>query len=695
MLLGIDIGGTFTDGFFADENGNKTEAKVLSTPQDMFVGGFFQCLEEIAAQNNLSVESLLKRVSRFTHGSTIAINTVIEGTGAKVGMITTRGHRDVLKAMLGSGKNAGRPIDDIYNFLIPRPAPIIPDDLIIEVSERVDYKGEVIVALNRKEAEKAVKTLLKKGIETLAVCFLWSFINPTHEKEVKEIALDIQPDLFVSCSCEVYPVIGEYQRFTATVLNCMVQPRSARYVDELQKTLKEKYHYERPIYIMCCNKGIRPWSELREAPVFMMDSGPVGGLCAAEAIAQYVQEPDVIACDMGGTSFDLGIIAGGSSLMKDRSVIGQWEYAIPKCDIESIGAGGGSIIWYDEEMDTIRVGPRSAGSQPGPVCYGLGGTEPTISDADLVLGYLNPEIEIAGNKLDKREATKALGKLGKRINKDPEAMAIGAFNLVNELMAGRIRSEMISRGLDYRKFLLMCYGGAGPIHMTEVAKIIGVNRCLVPANASIFSAYGLCSADFRIEGVQEVNFTEPWDVKAINEIFNDLEKEAVLRVQAAAGSEVGIAVERSLAMQFKGQFYQLEVPVPATVLDEEALEEIRESFIRLYNTRYGDASYIPGATVNILCIKVCCIGRTSKLPLVTTWEAAEIPKEALLAPRKMYDHESGGFVEAKVYKGEMLKVGNIIDGPALIDFLHTTIRLGNGDKAAVDANRNFRIEIKK
>lgn len=694
MLLGIDIGGTFTDGFYTDEQGKTSEVKVLSTPQDMFVGGFFDCLEEIAKINGRSVEELLAGVRRFTHGSTIATNIVIEDTGARVGMITTRGHRDVLKAMLGEGRMTGRPIDDVYNFLLPRPDPILSEDFIVEVSERVDYKGEAIVALNEEEAGAAVEELLQKDIDTLAVCFLWSFLNPEHEQKVKEIARGIKPDLFVSCSCDVFPILGEYQRFTATVINCMVQPESAHYMEELQERLKKKYGYDKQVNIMGCNKGIRPWRELKDVPVFMMDSGPVGGLCAAEAIANHIEEPNVIACDMGGTSFDLGIIAGGASLMKDTSVVGQWEYAIPKCDVESIGAGGGSIVSYDEEMKTVRVGPRSAGSRPGPVCYGLGGDEPTVSDADLLLNYLNPEIEIAGKKLDRKRAEEALAGLGERIGKGPEAMAIGAFNLVNELMAGRIRSEMINRGLDYRRFMLMSYGGAGPVHMTEVAKIIGIGRCLVPANASILSARGLCSADFRIEGVKEVDFTEPWDAEAINQVFDELKEETMRRVYAAAGGEVGVELEGALAMQFKGQFYQLEVPVKARTFGEDDLEEIRESFVRMYNTRYGEASYIPGATVNILCAKVGCVGKTAKLALDTGWKAATVPKEAVLEPRKIYDRDADGFISASSYRGELLKVGNKIEGPALIDFAHTTVRLGSREKAVVDANRNLSIEIK-
>lgn len=695
MLLGIDIGGTFTDGFYADKQGNKTEVKVLSTPQDMFVGGFFDCLERVAEENGKTVEEILKTVSRFTHGSTIATNTVIEDMGARVGMITTRGHRDVLRAMLGGGKIAGRPIDDVYHFLLPRPEPIIPDHLIIEISERIDYQGKVLVELNRKEAEKAVKALIKRGIETLAICFLWSFLNPGHERALKEIALEIKPDLFVSCSSDVVPIIGEYQRFTATALNCMVQPRSAKYVDELQEKLGDKYSYDQPVNIMCCNKGIRPWNELRDVPIYMMDSGPVGGLCAAEAIAQHAKEANVIAIDMGGTSLDVGIIVDKSSLMKDHSIVKQWEYAVPKCDIESIGAGGGSILWFDEDMETVKVGPRSAGANPGPVCYGLGGEDPTVSDADLILGYLNPEIEIAGNKLDRAKALQGIGEIGKRIGKNPEEMALGAFSLVNELIAGRIRSEMISRGLDYRKFLLMSYGGAGPIHMTEIARLIGIDRCMVPANASILSAYGLCSADFRIGGIREVNFMEPWDIDQINETFTSLESETTKRVQAAAGKAIEVEIERLLAMQFKGQFYQLEVPVPNKRLNQKDLAKVREAFIKLYNARYGEASYIPGATINILCVKVVCIGKTPKLTLRSREESADnIPSQAVLKSRKMYDRDSDRFVEAKVYKGEALPAGNEIEGPALIDFEHTTIRLGSRETTTIDANHDFIVGLK-
>ena len=693
MLLGIDIGGTFTDAFYIDDKGTKKEIKVLSSPEDMYVGGFLNSIKETAKTLSLTPKELLSGLNRLTHGSTIATNTVIEGTGAKVGVITTKGHKDVLKIMLGRGRVTGQPIDEIYNFLLPRPEPIVPNNLIIEVSERIDQEGTVLVKLNEKEVEEAVKVLLEQGVETLAICFLWSILNPTHEHTAKGIASKVKPDLFVSCSCDVAPMLGEYQRFTTAALNCLVQPKSSNYVGTVVDQLHEQYSELQSFFLMSCNKGIRSWEDLKEVPVYMIDSGPVGGLCAAEAAAKYLKKPNMIAIDMGGTSFDVGLIVNGTSLMKDYGVARQWEYAIPRCDIETLGAGGGSIVWVDPATKGLKVGPKSAGAHPGPACYGQGGIEATVSDADLLLGYLNPHIEISGHKLDHFKAEEAIGRLAFETGLTKTHTALGIFTIVNEIMGGRVKSEMIGRGLDYRQFWLLCYGGAGPIHMTEIAKVIGLKRCVIPANSSVFSASGLCSADFRIGCQKEVLYTEPWNPDQIQRDFVEMEKEASNQIKTSGKKDLTIRMERSFSMQFKGQFYQLTVPVPSKDLNGEDLSQIKNDFIKLYTSRYGDASSIPGAEVYICSIRTDCVGEVLKFETIPTPLSKDIPAGASLPSRKIYDKEVGGFIDAKVYKGENLVPGNKLEGPCMIDFIHTSIRLGQGERAQIDEKNYFIVDL--
>jgi N-methylhydantoinase A len=693
LLLGIDIGGTYTDGVYIDKKGKPTVAKTLSTPQDGFVSGLFNCIQELARQVDLSPKELLKTLDRFTHGSTIATNIVLEGTGAKVGVITTKGHRDVLKDMLGKGKTTGRPVDDVYFVLLPKPEQVVPDELIIEVTERSDHKGAEIVKLNEEEVENAIRTLIDKGIESLAICFLWSFLNSAHEQRAKEIALKIKPDLFASCSCDVVPKLGEYQRFTATVLNSMVYPKSAAYINTITDRLKAEYDFDKQLQIMSCDGGILPWVELQNTPLYMIDSGPVGGMSVAEEVCAQVQEPNIVAIDMGGTSFDLGLIVNGISEIRDTSVIRQWEYAIPRYDIESIGAGGGSIAWCDEDIRAIRIGPKSAGAMPGPACYGRGGNEPTVSDASLLLGYLNPRIMIEGKKLNKEQAIKAIGKLGKKIGKDTEEMAIGIFELTNEIAGGEVRSALISRGLDYRKFVLLCYGGAGSLHMTEIAKVVGIKQCIVPPNSSVFSAIGLCVADVKVRSSKEVIYPEPWDAGTINSDFAEMEKQLLAKIRAAGASKESINIRRKLIMQFKGQFYQMRVPVTSGELTEENLAEAKEEFVNIYTSRYGRAALIPGATVTILSEESECIGKTPKVELLVRKESTQVPAKAVMRPRRIYAGKVTGFVEAEVFNGAELLAGNKIIGPAMIDFPHTSIRLGPGETGVFDKNFNFVVTV--
>jgi len=695
MLLGIDIGGTFTDGYYVDEKSKVTTVKALSTPEDDFVTGFFDCLEEIASRVGKNGNELTQGLARLVHGSTVATNAIIQDRLAKTGVITSKGHKDVLKEQLGRGRSMGRPADDCLKVILPKPEPIVPTELTEEVSERVDHKGKVIVGLNESEVENATRSLLDKGVEVIAICFLWSFLNPSHEVRAKEIVNKIKRDIFITCSHEVVPKLGEYQRFTATVINALVQPVTSAYVEKVRSRLEGPYGYRKPFYVMGCDGGLRSWEEVKTLPIYTIGSGPVGGAAACKSLSDRIHEPNLIGMDMGGTSFDVAIISKSTPLMKDTSVVKQYEYFISMCDVTSVGAGGGSIAWYDEVGRTIRVGPQSAGASPGPACYNLGGTEPTVTDANLILGYLNPKIKISGKKVDKERAVQAMTRLGKRIGKDAVGMASGVFDLVNEEMGLKVRSEMISRGLDYRLYKPVSFGGAGALHLTEILRLLGTKTGIVPSHAAVMSASGVCHSDLRVETTKEVVYEEPFDPQQINTDFAELESSARAKLRTAGISEEDIVIERGFDMKYHLQFHKLMVPVSATgELTNENLGAIVSEFDRIYSSRYGEVALIPEVMREITVVRLIATGSILKIqPLTSPTMTERVPDEAVLTPRQFYSKEKYGFVESKVYDGTKLVPGNKIVGAALIDFPDTTIRLAKGDRATVDRYHNFNVEI--
>lgn len=695
MLAGVDIGGTFTDGYYIDEKLNITTAKALSTPEDDFLSGIFNCIEELARGANKSPTELMRSVVRFAHGSTIATNAIIQDKVAKAGMITTKGHKDVLISQLGVGKYKGRPPEERLNPLNPKPPCIIPEELIEEVAERVDSVGEVVVGLNENEVEKAIDKLLNKGVEVIAVCFLWSFLNPSHELRVKEMINKIKPDMFVSCSHSVIPKLGEYQRFTAAVVNGMIHPILSAYMKGMKKGFESKYDFVKPIYIMGCDGGIRILGEIEKTPIVTIGSGPVGGLIYASSLCDVLRQPNIITTDMGGTSFDMGVIINGMPAIRETSLVNQYEYFMPALDNISLGTGGGSIAWYDEVGKRLRVGPQSAGAAPGPACYGIGGTEPTVTDANLVLGYLNPEIMIKGKRISRDKAVESMRPLGKVLDKDPVEMAVGIDEVTNNIMALAIRSEMIARGLDYRKYILLCFGGAAGLHVSEIARIVGIKRCILPQSAAVLSAAGLCSADFKIEVRKEVLYLEPFNLKELNADFAELEEEAKARIRASGVEEEDVVIERGLEMKYHLQYVQLRMPTPFLTgeISEEAVTKITKEFDNIYSERYGEVSLLPAALREIATVVVTGVGKVPQVKLAPERLVERIPAEAVTAPRQIYSKETGGFVGAKTYDGTKLLPGNKVEGSAVIDFPDTSLMVSRGDVATLDEYRNIVMEI--
>jgi N-methylhydantoinase A len=414
-LVGIDIGGTFTDCAIVDGAGKLLTTKVPSTPQD-FSRGMMDALGAGAQALGLSLDDFCRDIAFLSHGTTVGTNTIIQKRGAKVGLITTKGHEDAIHIMRGSRGYAGRDIRKVVHFPeTAKPAPIVPKRLIRGVSERVDCFGEVVVELNRQEAECAIRELVAEGVQAIAICFLWSFRNPGHENEVKAMVRRLAPQVFVTTSVDIAPKWGEYERVTATALNAYLGPVMGDYLARLDSTLK-RLGYGHGLQITQCGGGTVPVARAGEAPLLTLDSGPVSGVTASMFLGAAMGEKNVITTDMGGTSFDVSIIYEGKPAYSFISNTDQYEYFLPKVDLQAIGAGGGSLARADPETRTLTVGPDSAGAFPGPVCYGRGGTVPTVTDAQLVLGYLDPDNFAGGRmKLDPQAALDAIGALGSRI----------------------------------------------------------------------------------------------------------------------------------------------------------------------------------------------------------------------------------------------------------------------------------------
>src|SRR5688572_28551519 len=434
-LVGIDIGGTFTDCAIVDRAGKLLTTKVPSTPAD-FSQGMMDALDAGARALGVGLDDFCRDIAFLSHGTTVGTNTIIQKKGARVGLVTTRGHEDAIHIMRGSRGYGGRDIRKVVHFPeTAKPVPIVPKRLIRGVSERVDCFGEIIVELNEKQAEAAIRELLAEGVQAIAICFLWSFRNSGHELKVKELVQRVAPEVFVTCSIDIAPKWGEYERVTATALNAYLGPVMSGYLQKINSSLQE-LGYAHGLQIAQCGGGTVPVERAGEAPLLTLDSGPVSGVTASLFLGAAMGERNIITTDMGGTSFDVSIIYDGKPAYSFISNTDQYEYFLPKVDLQAIGAGGGSLVRVQPETRTMTVGPDSAGAFPGPVCYSRGGTVPTVTDAQLVLGYLDPDNFAGGRmKLDKDAATKSIAALGAQIGMSPIECAAGICRIVELQMA--------------------------------------------------------------------------------------------------------------------------------------------------------------------------------------------------------------------------------------------------------------------
>ena len=694
-LCGLDIGGTFTDCVLIDDEGNLTIAKAPSTPRN-FAEGVMEAVNRAAAKIGLELPALLESIAVLAHGTTVGTNAVIQRRGAKVGLITTMGHNDVIHIMRGSRGLSGQDIKLIVH--IPessKPDPIIPKRMIRGVSERVDCFGKVVVKLNEDEARAAIIELRDAGCEALAICLLWSFLDPTHEQRIKALAQELAPDLYVTCSTELAPKWGEYERTTAVALNGYIGPTTVGYVTRLDRQLKEM-GYKPPLQITQCAGGTISVNKATEAPLLTLDSGPVSGVTGSLYLGGLMGFPNVITTDLGGTSFDVGVIHEGRPVVSYRSIVHQYEYFLPKVDVQTLGTGGGSKVWIDKTTRTIRVGPESAGADPGPVCYGRGGTVPTTTDADLVLGYLDPENFAGGTmQLDHAAAAHALQLLADELDMELFELASGVAQIAEFQMADLIRKVTVQKGLDPREFVVFAFGGAGPVHMGVAARELGVQKVIVPQGdtAAVWCAFGAASADILHVNEQVNIMSSPFDLDKVNALLKDLENRGRSQLIDDQVDPARHQFALSIDMRHRGQINEVEVDLDSGVLSESDMDGLRARFVERYERLYGRGAALPGARLEIVTYRCRASALSRKPKLVEATElTSEIDPSAQSGTREIYWAEDKQKSATRIFDGYKLKPGNSLDGPCVVETATTSMVIHPQQSVSVDALGNFVID---
>jgi len=665
MRIGIDVGGTFTDLVAIDDRGVATLAKVPSTTADPS-RGVLDGLARLAETLAIPTAELLHAAHGIVHGTTVATNALIEGKGARTGMLVTAGHRDVIEMREGL-----KPVER-YNMRMPPPAQLVPRALRLPVIERMRYDGRVEVALDEKSLDQAIASLRAADVEAVAVCFLHSWRDSRHERIAAEAVRRVLPDAYVALSSEVLPKIKEFERFSTTVVNAYVGPVLARYLERLGERLKGA-GYAGPILIMQSHGGVMPIEEATRLAAGAVLSGPAGGVAGGRHAGKLLGEDNLIPFDMGGTSTDISLIVDGtSSLVMGRAVAGH-RVALDSLDIVSIGAGGGSIARVDAG-GILHVGPQSAGADPGPACYGLGGTAATVTDANVVLGLIDPDNFLGGQRrLDRAAAEAAVDRIAGALGIERQAAAYGIHRVVDTTMAEGVRLVSVRRGVDPRKFSLLAFGGASGLHATAVARQLGLGRVIVPRVAAVLSAWGMLATDLRLEiAKSHVGDAGHLDEDEIERMFEAMEADGAKRLRTSFEGKV--RCDRSVDMRYGEQVFEINVPLDDVNWREKPLTQIVQRFHRRHEQLYTYSQRDQEAVlVNLRVAVVGVLPGLSQEPALTSSEASPPAGE-----RRIYLDE---FLIAPVYAFDRLVPGQPIDGPAIIESAMTTILLRPRERA--------------
>ena len=678
LRVGVDVGGTFTDFLVVDEAGNAGVYKTSTTPEDPSIG-FFRGLEKASAQRGLQLDAFLQQVETIVHGTTITTNATLTGDGANSGFITTKGFRDVLNMRRGLKERQ-------FEKYAPPPA-LIPRRHIQVAEERINVLGEILTPLNEADVRAAARYFRRENIEAVAVSFLWSFRNPAHEMKVKEILEKELPGIYVSLSTEILPQIRLYERNSTTALNAYVGPVLTRYISRLLSELETR-NFAGNLLIMQSNGGVMSPQVAQRFASNTLLSGPAGAPMAGLFYGNTHGFDNVITVDMGGTSFDVALVKDAEPVVTTEGMIGEHRIASPILDIHTIGAGGGSIAWTDKG-GLLAVGPKSAGAVPGPACYGRGGTLPTVTDAQYVLGYLDPAwFEEGELEFDAEAARTAIDQhIARPLSMDLVTAADGIYQLVNNNMAAALGVVSVERGYDPREFVLVVAGGAGPIHAAAIARELDIPLILIPRESSVFCAAGMLISDLKHDYVRTyATDIDQVDTGAVSALFKDMAATARATLTSESVPADRIDIKYSADLRYIGQFNEVEVALAdGAQLTDKSVEDLSAAFHLKHDSLYGYS--MPDAGVELINLRITARGKTEKPAQERHEKGAVDPDHALLGARDAWF--AGDFVDTPVYEGLKLANGNRVSGPAIIVQPTTTIIVPPDFELLCDEYNNY------
>jgi N-methylhydantoinase A len=692
FVIGVDTGGTFTDVTLLTPNGELVIGKAPTTPRALSQG-VIDAVAEIARQVELPPKEVLARTSVFTHGTTVATNALITRTGAKVGIVTTRGFEDTTLIMRAIGRVDGLAEDEIRHVTdVTKPEPIVPRERIRGVRERVDPRGLVTVPLRMEDVDNAVEELLAQGCTAIAVTLLHAWADPVHENAIRARARERGWDkrAYWSFGSDLTRVAGEYARANTAVLNSFVGPTVERYLGDLEKRLRDG-GLGGTFLVMQGNGGVVRGD--RSVPIGSLQSGPAGGLIASAFLAKLLGHRNVLTTDMGGTSFDVGLVIDGTWPYAEEPVFERFRILSPISQIASIGAGGGTIARVDASTKRLLVGPQSAGASPGPVAYDEGGEQVTVTDCDLVLGYIDPEYFLGGRKkLDREKAEAAIReRIAEPLGLGTVEAAAGVYQIVNSKMSDLIRRQVVRSGHLPDEFVLYAFGGAGPVHAAEFARELGIGAIYVFPTSPVFSAFGAATADIVHSRVATFEAVLPFDSGALNERLAEIEGELGALMREEGFGEEAVVFRRAASMRFRRQTYGIDVALPWDRLDGDRVGELGRIFVRQYEELYGAGTAFTRAGIEVHALRIDAVGALRKPRIQPLPLGPADPGAGRKGERNAYF--GGHFLPTAVYERDRLAPGARVAGPAIVESPLTTVVIPPGRDAEIDGYRDLVIRL--
>ena len=681
--IGIDVGGTFTDFWLTRPRERSAAHKELSTPADPSLA-VMAGLAALAAGEAMPLARFLGAVELIVHGTTVTTNAILTGNTARTGLLTTRGFRDALQMRRGVREK-------MYDNRYHPPEPLVPRRLRLPVTERVDAEGAVVTPLEAADVEQALERFRAEGVEAVAICFLHAHANAAHEEEAARIVRSRMPRAYLSVSSRVLPQVRFYERTSTTVLNAAVGPILARYLGSLTRKLAEA-GFRNALLVMQSNGGVAAPGSVARLPAMTLLSGPAAAPAAGLACVAPRHGRSFITVDMGGTSFDAALVLEGEPAVTTRGTVNRYALALPSMEINTIGAGGGSVAWLDEG-GLLHMGPQSAGADPGPACYGRGGSEPTCTDANLVLGYLSADYFAGGRmRLDARAAERSIReRIAAPLRMSVPQAAHGMFHVINVNMASAIREISVEKGYDPREFPLICAGGAGPVHGAAIAAELGIRRVIVPRDSSTFCAAGMLRSDLKHDYVRSLTRLLPGDrapLGKLRALVREMEREARAALAAEGIARARQRLRYAMDLRYLGQYHEVTVEVPRELLARSDWRAVRERFHARHDRLYGYALRAEATPVELLSVRLAAVGVTAKPAPGRKPRAKAGAKSALKGRRPAYLPEAGRFAAVAVFDGDRLTHGNRLAGPAIIESVNTSVFVPRGWRAEYDALDN-------